>query len=154
MIMDNQLVFSNAQSLITAASTASTTVIDMTVAQDLGVGDGVGSPKILGLVGTAFTTTNSGTLNVQFQGSTDSSTWTTYAETGAMAAASLTAGQQIIGFAWPKRLYSNTALPRYIRLYYGVANSFTAGTITAAIVLQRDDADDTAALYPSNFTVA
>ena len=64
------------------------------------------------------------------------------------------AGQQIIGFAWPKRLYSNTALPRYIRLYYGVANSFTAGTITAAIVLQRDDADDTAALYPSNFTVA
>jgi hypothetical protein len=150
--MDNQLVFSTAQAV--TATAASTNVIDMTVAQDLGVGDGVGSPKILGLVGTAFAGAGA-TLNVQFQGSPDNATWTTFAETGVMPVASLTAGQQIIGFNWPRRPFSNTALPRYIRLNYVVASGpFTAGTLTAAVVLQRDDADDTAVLYPSGFIVA
>lgn len=155
MIMDNQLVFSSAQSLITASATvASTNVIDMTVAQDLGIGDGVAQPKLLVLVGTAFTTTNSGTVNIQFQGSTDSSTFTTYAETGAIAAASLTAGQMVAGLDWPKRLLSSTALPRYVRMAYVVTNGITAGTITAAVVLNRDDATDTAGKYPSGFSVA
>lgn len=155
MLMDNQLVFSNAQSLVTAASVAST-VIDLTVQEDLGVGGGAATPKIFVQVGTAFVTANSATLNIQFQGSADGVTWTTYAESGALAASTLTAGQRVFGIDWPKRIASNTPLPRYVRLYYVLpaSTAFTAGTLTAAVVLDRDDAPDTAGLYASNFVVA
>lgn len=164
MILDNNLVFSNAQSLAVSTTTASTTTIDLTggsslnigngstFGADMGIGDGVAMPKIAAYIGTALQTANSATLNIQFQGSTDSSTWTTYVETGALAASVLVAGAKVAAFDWPLKA-TGAAMPRYIRLNYNLPNAtaFTTGTITAAIVLQRDDW--TAGLYPAGFTV-
>lgn len=152
MILDNQLLFSNLQSLITAATgTPSTTVIDLTggvamniglmtrFGEDLGTGPGLSAPRVVAFVGTAFTTTNSATLMTQFQGSTDSTTWTTYMETPAYAAAALVAGFKIADFAWPV-VPQGVALPRYVRLNYVLpgSTSFTAGTIFASVSLATD----------------
>lgn len=150
MILDNQLLFSNFQSLITDSDTGST-VIDMEggvaeniglmtrFGQDLGIGNGVGAPRVVGIVGTAFVTANVATLTVKFQGSTDSTTWDTYIETTALGASVLTANAKVFDFAWPQvpKGFSN---PRYIRLLYDLpgSTSFTAGTIFAGVVLETD----------------
>ena len=74
--------------LLTTASSSST-VINLGNPRDLGVGPGQEMPTVDVVVGTAFTSSSAGlTLNLQFQGSTDSSTWTTYQETGANSTAS------------------------------------------------------------------
>jgi hypothetical protein len=147
MIMDKQLVLSDAQAV--TASAASESVYDATGAplngvnigiastfgSDLGAGDGL-RPKIAAYVNTTFATLTS--LQVHFQGSTDGTTYTTYAETPAIVLANLTAGRQIAAFDWPLVPEQDT-LPRYYRLYYTVAGSdATAGKIDAAIVLQQD----------------
>ena len=161
MIIDSQLLFSNAQSLAITTSTPST-VIDLTggVALNIGVGTrygaemGIGDgsvPKIAAIIGTALTTTNSATLNIQFQGSTDSSTWTTYIESGALAAALLTANTFIARWDWPIRQIG-ASLPRYVRMNFVPATGiFTTGTIFAGIVTDRWDW--TTPLYPSGFAV-
>lgn len=169
-ILDQNLVFSSAQSLAVTTSTPSTNVIDLSggtnfqwgpnsttnggslpFGEDLGIGDGEAMPKVIAYIGTALTTTNSATLNIQFQGSTDSSNWTTYVETGTLAASLLTAGAKVAAFDWPHRQIA-AALPRYVRLNYAVATGvFTTGTISAYIGLQRFDWP--LGLYPAGFTV-
>lgn len=162
MIIDNSLVFSNGQAI--TATTASATAVDLSggtnftygnatrFGEDLGIGDGGALPKIAAYIGTAPLTTNSATLQIAFQGSTDSTNWDTYVETPAVAAANLTAGAKVAAFDWPHRA-TGASLPRYVRLYYTVGTgAFTTGTIFAAIVLQRDDWP--AKYYPNNFTVA
>lgn len=156
MILDNLLAFSAAQTLIVSApGVASTNNYDyfgnplngfnvgpnVTVpGADLGIGDGL-RPKVIAYIGTAVTTGTGSTLNVQFQGSTDGVTYTTYVETGPVAAALLTANTRIAAFDWPVRQIG-AALPRYYRLYYAVATgSLTAGTISAYIGLQQDMPD-------------
>lgn len=151
MIFDSNLLFSTSQSLITDTDTPSETVVDLTggvainigimtrFGEDLGIGDGVAKPQVVAYVGTAFTTGTAATLNMQFQGSTDSTTWTTYAETGGVAAAKLVAGAKL-ALDWPI-VPAGQALPRYVRLNYKLpaTSSFTAGTINlAGVVLQQD----------------
>ena len=163
MILDNNLVFSSAQAANITVSTASTNVIDLEggialnigygtiFGEDLGRGNGIGSPRVVVSVGTALTSTNSATLNVAFQGSTDSSTWTTYIETGAIAASGLTLNKRIADFSWPV-VPSGAALPRYVRLYYQVATGvFATGTISAFVTLdsQLNNVGD----YPEAFVV-
>ena len=93
---------------LTASGLAST-VIDMTVAQDPGIGDGVAIPRIAVKVGTGITSASTGLrLNWQAQGSTDSTNWTTYAETGANATSSFEAGEWILPIAWPRQLSTMT----------------------------------------------
>lgn len=170
MILDNTLVFSNAQSAAFTADTPSTNVIDLSggtlfqwgpnattqggslpFGEDLGIGDGEAFPKVGVYVGTAITTTDSATLNIQFQGSTDSSFWETYIETGPLAASLLTAGAAIAKLDWPHRKVASK-MPRYVRLNYDIATgTFTAGTLSAYVMLQRDDWP--LGLYPSGFTV-
>jgi hypothetical protein len=129
MILDALLLFSSAQAI--TADAASTNIVDLKDARDIGIGGGL---EVFATVGTAFLTTNSGVVEIYFQGSTDASTWTTYAGSGEpIAAATLTAGYKL-GFPVPT---ARGALPRYVRLYYDVTNAFTAGTITAGIVLNR-----------------
>lgn len=144
MILDSSLQFSAAQQLLTNA--ASDNIVDLLNARDLGIGD---SPavQVIASVNTAFTTTNSGTLQVQFQGSTDSSTWTTYAETPAIAQSALTAGRQLAGFDVP-RPGPGVALPRYYRLNYVVGTgTFTAGKVDAWLGIGRSDL----VTYPKNY---
>lgn len=161
MIIDNQLVFANG--LAITATTAST-VIDLSggtnfiwgnasrFGEDLGIGDGEALPKVFCSIGTAPITTDSATLTVAFQTSTDSSTWSTSLETPPIAAALLTAGASFAKMDWPHRPVG-AAVPRYVRLNFTVGTGhFTTGTVFAAIVLQRDDWP--ASQQGANFVVA
>lgn len=132
MILDGLLQFSSAQAI--TATAASTNVLDMLNARDMGAADPM--IQVAVTVGTAFTTANGGTLVVQVQGSADNAAWTTYAESRAYAAADLAAGNRLLPIELPGKA-SADALPRYYRLNYVVANAFTGGTINANLVLDR-----------------
>lgn len=154
MILDSLLLFSNGQALATDTDTASTSVIDLTgnptagmnvgiqsrFMADMGLAQGVGMPKILAIVGTTFATAGAATLNVMFQGSTDNVTYNTYVQTGPIAASRLVAGAQVAHFDWPP-VPSGLALPRYVRLNYGLPGSqtFSTGSIAIAGVLLQAD---------------
>lgn len=168
MILDNNLVFSDAQSMNITTNTPSTNVIDLLGGQtlqapatfagaDMGIGDGVAMPKIGVWVGdTAIATTNSATLQVAFQGNASASSaadvnWITYIETDTIAATALDAYNKIAAFDWPLAKIE-AALPRYVRLLYKVATGvFTTGVVNAYVMLQRDDW--TLGKYPSGFSV-
>jgi hypothetical protein len=163
MIMDAQLSFSSAQA-ITTASAASTNITaydesngqtnwgKATFGADMGVSEGKTKPKIVVSIPTAFTSTNSATINFQFQGSTDSSTWTTYIESGALAATVLTAGATWV-FDWPRKALG-AAMPRYVRMYYTLGTGqMSTGTINANVVLNADGWVGIADQYPANYTV-
>ena len=141
--------------LLTTASSSST-VINLGNPRDLGIGPGQEMPTVDVVVGTAFTSSSAGlTLNLQFQGSTDSSTWTTYQETGANSTASWAAGYQY-KFYVPHRL-PGSALPQYYRLNLVGANAsstatITTGTLIAGIGLAIEA--NPVGLYASGFTVA
>ena len=121
-------------------------------------------PRIMITVGTAFATSTSATLNIQFQGSVDSgaagvpayspNAWTTYIETGAIAASNLTANAQIrMDFA---NSIPFSVLPRFYSLNFVVAPTasgiFTAGTISSAVVTMVTD-DYKVAYAAKNYTV-
>ena len=146
---------------VTLAATASTTyspAINLGVAEDMGIGDGEFVPKIAVLVSTAITSTcQSLRINAQFQGSTDSSTWTTYVESGALSTASYAAGNYILPVDVPRRP-SGVSLPQYYRMALvlsgnGSSETITTGTIAGGIVIQRQDATDTEGQYSAGFTV-
>lgn len=118
-----------------------------TFGEDPGIGDS--RPVIEVAIGTAMASGNSATLNVALQGAPDQGvaggyqpgTWQTYAETGAMTVAQLTANQKIkldLAAVFPE----GTNLPRFLRLLFQVASAtnFTVGTAAYAIVtFVRDD---------------
>lgn len=155
MILDGNLLFDTAAAITSSAN--STNTVDLANFRDLGVNGGeYAPPKLMVLVTTALTSTNA-TLTVNFQGSTDNSTWTTYASSPAYAAAALTAGARLFDIDMP-RPPAGVAIPRYVRLSYTVGvGTFTAGNITAALVMQRQDTPVSTAGYqsgyPSGFTV-
>ena len=120
-------------------------------------------PRVIVTVGTAFVTATSATLNIQFQGSVDSgaagapayspNAWTTYIETGGIAASNLGANAQIrldIPSALPF-----SALPRFYSLNFLPLStaSFTAGTIASALIALVTD-DYKVAYAARNYTVA
>jgi hypothetical protein len=162
--MDNQLSFSQAQSLVGTASTASTTITAYDESggntnignatrfgADLGVFEGIDKVKVVVSAVTAFTTAGI-SVNVQFQGSTDSSTWTTYIESGAIAASSWTAGQTWV-FDWPRKAIG-AAMPKFVRIFYVMTGgTLTSGTVNANVVLNADGWVGIADQYPANYTV-
>jgi hypothetical protein len=164
MLLDANLMFwgsapfasaSNFTSLATNIPTAGITssVIDLGIARDLGIGDGPPNPKLHCQIGTAITSSSAGVrLNFQFQGSTDSSNWTTYVETGALATSSFTASTVVFKIDVPHRS-AGSAIPRYYRLNIAGTGStvetISSGTILAGIVLQQDSSP----FYPNNFSV-
>jgi hypothetical protein len=149
MILDSNLEFTttgSAQAITTTA--ASTNVIDLVDARDMGIGDDP-AIKLLALVGTAFTTdtTNASTLTIQFQGSTDSTTYTTLAQSTAYGVASLAANGKLFPIDVPA-LPTGVSLPRYLRLNFSVGvASFATGSLQAFLVLGRDDIIN----YPKNY---
>lgn len=163
-LLDQNLVFSDTQ--VITATAASTNVYDMSggtnflispnqtrFGQDYGIGDGVAIPKILGIINASFSTGGSPTLNTQFQGSTDSSTWTTYVETGPVAASVLTINSRFFAIDWPVRLIG-AAMPRYVRTNYVVASGpFTTGSLSLFVVLGRDDSTFDQSQYGSGYSV-
>lgn len=183
-MLDAALQFSSAQAVTAAA--ASTNFYDQLTGQsltttytpspsaifslnetyfgeDLGIGKGPGTPRIVVESEAAFATLTS--LQIQFQGAPENSTshasgnrsdlvFVTYIETDAIAVALLTANTRIASFDWPMRKTGN-GLPRFVQLYYNVAgSSATTGTITADVTLGESDAQGTLQQYGSNYTVA
>lgn len=132
MILDKLWEF-DATGTAIAASAASTNVVDLGVARDLGVGD---DPSIIifFLAVTALLSAGATTLEIQVQGSTDNVTYTTMASSGAIPKASLAAGAKF-SIDLP-RLVPAQVKPRYIKLNYVVTTGpFTGGTIAAYMTL-------------------
>ena len=153
MLLDSQLLFSDAQAITTTA--ASTNVVDLVDARDIGPGMPL---EVLFAVGTAFTTdtTNASTLTISLQGSTNAtnSGFVDYVRSPAYTAADLAASKIVFPVDWPALMRTaavNQGMPLYIRINYtvGVA-AWAGGTITAGLVLGRDDA----IAYPKNFSNA
>lgn len=180
MLMDINLRFSNAQAI--TATAASTLAYDQETGnsfatsftnpndvlgnatyfgEDLGLGRGIGTPKIVGTTGaTAWATGTS--LRVQFEGAPDNVTahasllrsdltFVPYIATDLILTALLLANTRIFSFSWPKRKVGQ-ATPRFVQLNYIVAGSnFTAATITSDVTLGPDDALGTLQQFAANY---
>jgi hypothetical protein len=113
---------------------------------------GIGKEKlqIQANIGTAVTTSDACTVNMQLQGAPDTGatggylpgTWQTFAETGALTAAQLTANT-ILRLDWPVQFPPTLAYkPRFYRVVFAVPATLllTAGTVTAVFpTFVRDD---------------
>lgn len=133
MILDQQLQLDPAATAVTVTA-ASTNVIDLTNARDLAIGDAFESPEIVVTVTTTFTAAGAGTLRIQFQGSVDNVTFTTYAQTDDIPKANLTAGTVIKLRLSPMPPHA-AGLPRYLRVNYIVTTGpFTAGKLQCDLV--------------------
>lgn len=144
MIFDSLLLLDTAAAI--TSSRASTNVIDLGNARDMGIGNRQ-NLKFLCMVTTTFTSTAAGTLTVAYQGSTDNSAWTTYAQSIAYASTALVAGTYLLAMDIPR----NGITDRYIRAnYVNATATFSAGAVTCGLLLDRQDAVQ----YPSGFTVA
>lgn len=136
MILDGALLFDSAHAITAATGTeASTNVIDLTNARDLGTMNWP-ALKILCQVIQAFAGGTS--MTVALQGSTDNTTYTTMVSQAAIATAALLAGVRILEIDMPRPV-AGQAIPRYLRLLYTTVGTFTLGTVTAGIVLDRQD---------------
>lgn len=154
-----QLTSGEYVNLATITASSASTVINLGNARDLGIGNGPDTPMVALAIGAAITSACQSTLiNVQFQGSTNSTLWTTYAESGAASTASYAAGAQPLPINVPRRP-TGAGLPLYYRVNLAVtgnalSETISTGTIIGGIVLARSDSPDTLGLYPSGFTVA
>ncbi len=159
MELDYQLMFDASTTLpltgvtvaVTAGSTQnSTNVLDWGTYRDVGLGGAFnGTPKIMCLVTTTFTSTGAGTLTVQVAGSTDGTTYNVMAASGAIQKSQLIAGTKILNIDVPSlqadpsvgQGTASTAygIPRFMRLQYvGGTSSFSAGAVIAGITLGHD----------------
>lgn len=128
------------------ATTTSTNTIDLLNARDLGDGnDGMSGLMLEFLITVAYVGGTS--VNFQVQGSTDNTTWTTYAETGAIAIASLTVGQRI-KLRMPPVNPDTGPNPRYLRAAYVNAGANTAGSVITWL-----GTVDAASYYPAGVVV-
>lgn len=152
MILDQFLQLDPAATAITVTA-ASTNVIDLSNARDLAIGDAFESPEVVLTITTAFTAAGAATLRVQWQGSTDNITFTTFCQTDDIPKANLTAGTVIKLRASPTPPHA-VGLPRYHRLNYVVSTGpFTAGKLQADFVPVAQQNNNPPA-YPPGVTVA
>ena len=157
MIIDGFLVFDGTISTSglagvnqfgSSTTNPSTNVIDLLNARDIGAGSVQDQADLTVefLIKTAFAGGTS--VNFQVQGSTDNTTFTTYAETGAIANASLTAGT-VLKLKMPIVNPDGGPAPRCLRTAYVNAGANTAGAVVAwlgTVESQR--------YYPPGITVA
>jgi hypothetical protein len=156
MILDALQQFSNAQTLVIAVGTApSTNVLDYGItsgipssasgggARDMGIGDKP-ALKFVVQIGTAATSGGAGTLSVALQGAPDDGSggvgaFVTWWVSPAYALATLNAGSRLFDMDFP-RPPDGVVIPRFVRLLYTVGTAdLTGGTISAYVVLDRDD---------------
>lgn len=142
-------------------TTSASTAINLGNARDLGIGPGEELPMVEVLFGTAITVggTAGQQVNIQFQGSTNSTLWTTYIETGYQNTASFAAGSGW-RFDVPRRP-PGAALPLYYQLNVVTQGLGTAsvtpistGTILAGIVIGSAESAGTLDQYAAGYSVA
>ena len=145
MILDGLLLFDNASAITAGGPSANT--IDLLNARDIAPGEQL---AVLVQPIQDFTAGGAATLQVQFQGSADNVTWSTYAESAAQPLGNLTAGKRPFGIMVP-RPDPDDPLPRYLRLNYIIGTGpMTGGKITAGILLDRADQN----YYPPGIVIA
>lgn len=131
MIMDSTLLFSEDQAI--TATAVSTNVIDLGVDRDIKKGMDL---ELLLAVTTAFAAAGAATLTVTVQ-TDDNEAFaspTVLATSAAIPVADLVAGAQPFPISVPG------PTNRYLRLNYTVATGpFTAGNMTASIVIDREE---------------
>lgn len=181
MILDRLLRFSNAQTAAIAVGTAvSTDVVDFGLgttanpaiptnaqgggARDMGVGDAPALKFVVQVI-TTVTSGGAGTLSVTIQGAPDNGAgvpgaYTSWWTSPAYALATMVAGARLLNMDLP-RPPAGVAVPRFIQLLYTVAvANLTGGTISAYLVLDRDDqmynstANNVLGGYPAGLNVA
>ncbi len=150
-------------SLVGSTTGSTGLVINLGNPRDLGQGNaGEFAANVAVYVGTSFSSTcSSMKINAEFQGSTDSVTWNTYAESGPLTTASYQANQAVFPQVVPQRV-QGLALPQYYRLNLVVSGnlvseSISTGTLIGGIIIDRDAPDNSGIAgggYPSGFTVA
>jgi protein-disulfide isomerase len=141
MILDNNLVMSDAQALTAAA--ASTKSIDFTTALRH-AGDGEPVELVVQVASALLASGGAANLTVALQDSADNSSFADVVKTAAIAKASLVAGFELLRITLPK------GLRRYIQVYYTPdTNDFTSGTVNAYLVLNRQNN----VARPSGFSV-
>lgn len=141
MIIDVLLVFdqgtysastgmTGANQFANGATTTSTNILDLLNARDIGAGtiNDHADLTVEFMITTAYAGGTS--VNFQIQGSTDSVTWTTYSETGAVPIASLTAGARL-KLKMPIVNPDGGPAPRYLRTAYVNVGNNTAGAVIA-----------------------
>lgn len=130
-------------------------------ARDMGIGD----DPALKLVVQAIAAFVGGTsVQVQLKGAIDDGTgapaaFSTWWTSPVYVTATLVAGARLFNMDFP-RPPAGIAVPRFVKLSYVTLGTFTAGTMFAAVVLDRDDqmyqSTNNAVLggYPAGITVA
>ncbi len=139
MLIDKQNQFSAdaGDTPTSTGSLASTNIIDLGVARDIG-GAVTDQLMLLCEVVTAFTSGGSATLQVQFQTAPDNGSgapgsWSTLAQSDAIAVASLVQGYKFL----PGELPGGTQ--RFVRLNYVTGTAaLTAGALKAGLVPSLD----------------
>lgn len=154
MIIDGLLIFEPVAGTAITVTAVSTNVIDLSVARDVGIGDNP-AMKIAMYIKAAFTAAGAGTLQVQAQGAPDNGagapgTFVTLAESRAYSLAELALGNRIFPIDWPSQGV-DLVTHRFLRLNYIVATGpMTAGSIFAALVLDRQESPQ----YPAGVTIS
>ena len=119
---DDRLFFSDKQSLIKGSSGD----IDSTRTLDFSAVDpdpGTGRPVFLNIA--VITAVAGGSVNFVLKDSADNNTFAAVYETGAIAAASLTAGKKVLRMALPE------GIRRYLKVVYTAGAAITAGDVSA-----------------------
>jgi hypothetical protein len=126
----------------------------LTFGADMGVGDGLFVPFVLIVIGQTLASGTSMNFSLQSapdNGSGAAGTWTTAVETGAIAISTnpLTAG---LAFTLPfARRTPGAPLPRFYRMLYTPSGTFSAGSVSAGIMVGNINPTDIG-LYSSNFS--
>lgn len=140
MLLDANLLLSNAQDLTSASSkTVSTNVIDLSVSRDISISE---VPVLVAFSVAPTSGTGGATLNVGVETSADNSTWVVLEETGAQPIANITATEPFAFRGW-----LNVGVLRYLRTFYTPSAALTAGTVTATIAADFPRSKS----YPRNY---
>lgn len=117
------------------ATAASTNVIDLGSARDIGAGDA----DIQVHVDIVQAFNNLTSLQVTLQYSVDNATWTDELLSPVIVLANLVVGAKVFRVTLPMISLNSVALPRYVRLNYTVVGTApTLGAITAYLTAEND----------------
>lgn len=151
MILDASLAFDGPTPQPITGSRDSTNVLGLSTGRDMSAGGGA---NLLILSDRNFAGGTSLTIALQGapdNGSGGAGTYTTYAETAPITLAQLNAVPgMLFPIALPRPPGGAAGLPRFYKLAYTVAGTFTAGALQAYLLLGRDDVVN----YPSAVSLA